>query len=53
MTDTVACPDCGSTHPANSDIALTLLKAPCENADCSVEYYFIDADELADENSDA
>ena len=53
MTDTVACPDCGSTHPANSDIVVTLLKAPCENADCSVEYYFIDADELVDENTDA
>ena len=48
MTDTVACPECGSASPANSDITLTLLKAPCENADCSVEYYFIDADELED-----
>ena len=53
MADTVACPNCDSTHPVNSDIVVTLLKAPCENADCSVGYYFIDADELADENSDA
>ena len=53
MADTVACPDCGSTHPANSDIVVTLLKAPCENADCSFKYYLIDADELVDENNDA
>ena len=53
MADTVACPECGSAFPVNSDIVVTLLKAPCENGDCSVGYYFIDADELADENSDA
>ena len=53
MADTVACPECGSAFPVNSDIVVTLLKAPCENADCSVEYYFIDADELADENNNA